>query len=75
MMNQFVLKSKLDNRANNFKAQEDYLNKISDFSGKYEVKNTESNTKLSDYGASFFDNKIRFLDLENSLFLANKFSF
>lgn len=67
MMNQFVLKSKFDNRANNFKAQGDYLNKISEFSGKYEVKNTESNSKLSDYGASFFDNKIVFASTRDSV--------
>jgi outer membrane protein OmpA-like peptidoglycan-associated protein len=67
MMNQFVLKTKLDNRANNFKAQGDYLNKISEFSGKYEVKNTESNSKLSDFGASFFDNKIVFASTRDSV--------
>lgn len=67
MMNQFVLKSKLDNRANNFKAQGDYLNKIAEFFGKFQVNNTESNSKLSDYGASFFDSKIVFASTRDSV--------
>ncbi len=67
MMNQFILKSKMDNRAKIYKEQVDFLDKISSFSGKYEVKNSESNSKLSDYGATFYDNKIVFASTRDTI--------
>ena len=67
MMNQFILKSKLDNRAVFYKDQGDFMANILNNSGKYEVKNANNNSKLSDYGPSFYQNKIVFASTRDSV--------
>jgi hypothetical protein len=66
IMNQFEKKVKNDNRAINYQNQKDYLGLILDNSEKYIVKNTENNSKLSDYGTSFYDDKIVFVSTRDT---------
>lgn len=67
MMNQFVLRSKLDNRASIYEEEKDYLTTIDKNSGLFEIKNSNNNSKLSDYGTTFYDKKIVFASTRDSI--------
>lgn len=60
MLAQFKLKSGNDQRAKLAVAQKDYLNVIKSISGRYTIADAGINSGYSDYGSSFYKNKIVF---------------
>jgi len=60
MLEQFVLKTKNDSRAELFKENRDYLNEIKANSDRYQVVDADVNSEFSDYGSSFFGTKLVF---------------
>lgn len=56
MMEVFLAKQKNDPRAVIFKSNKDYMKKIEENSGKYELKKLSINSSYSDFGASFSPN-------------------
>jgi outer membrane protein OmpA-like peptidoglycan-associated protein/Tol biopolymer transport system component len=60
MMERFNAKSGNDQRAKLFIGQRNYLEEIKNNSGRFNINNAEINSSFSDYGTSFFDNKLIF---------------
>ena len=60
IMDKFNQLSANDSRAKLFKSNMNYLDKIKANSGRYQLENAGINSKYSDYGASFYLNKIVF---------------
>lgn len=61
-----------DLRANLAKSQLNYLEKIKENSGRYELENAGINSKYSDFGSAFFDNKIVFASAKDTGSFANR---
>ena len=59
-LEQFNQKNNTDRRALLAAAQKDYLNVIKNNSGRYTIDDAGINSEFSDYGSSFFKNKIVF---------------
>ena len=60
MMAKFIAKNQNDSRGKLFSKQRDYLAEIKRNSGRYNIENAGINSKYSDYGTSFYGNKIVF---------------
>lgn len=60
MMDMFNQKSKNDSRGKLYGDDKNYLNKIKANSGRYTIENAGINSKYSDYGTAFYQNKIVF---------------
>ena len=60
MMEKFNQKSANDTRGKLFKNNKNYLDKIKENSGRYQVEDAGINSKYSDYGAAIYSNKIVF---------------
>ena len=60
MMAKFIAKNQNDSRGKLFTNQRDYLAEIKRNSGRYNLENAGINSKYSDYGTSFYGNKIVF---------------
>ncbi len=60
MMEKFHQKAGNDNRANLFEKDKNYLDIIKANSGRYKVEDAGINSKYSDYGSSFYKNKLVF---------------
>lgn len=60
MMAKFIAKNQNDSRGRLFTNQRDYLAEIKRNSGRYNLENAGINSKYSDYGTSFYGNKIVF---------------
>lgn len=60
MLEQFVLKTNNDKRAELFKENRTYLEEIKANSNRYEVVDAEVNSEFSDYGSSFLGTKLVF---------------
>lgn len=60
IMDQFIVKSGNDTRAQLFDKNRNYLAEIKKNSGRYKLENAGINSKYSDYGPSFFGKKIVF---------------
>ncbi|WP_291285375.1 OmpA family protein [Flavobacterium sp.] len=60
MLDVFNQKSKNDTRGKLYKKNENYLDLIKANSGRYTIENAGINSKYSDYGTAFFQNKIVF---------------
>ncbi|MBX9808297.1 MAG: OmpA family protein [Flavobacteriaceae bacterium] len=60
MMERFNAKSGNDQRAKLFIGQRNYLEEIKNNSGRFNINNAEINSSFSDYGTTFFDNKLIF---------------
>ena len=60
MLTQFNQKLNTDLRGKSFMDHQDYLDKIKENSGRYQIQNAKINSEYSDYGSAFFENKIVF---------------
>ncbi|MGQ7946329.1 OmpA family protein [Flavobacterium sp. WC2509] len=60
MLEQFVLKTKKDKRAELFSENRTYLEEIKANSNRYEVVDAEVNSEFSDYGSAFLGTKLVF---------------
>ena len=60
ILRKFSEKSEKDIRAKLFNKNKNYLDDIILNSGRYKIQNAEINTKYSDYGGTFYDNKLIF---------------
>ena len=60
MMAKFIAKNQNDSRGKLFAKKRDYLAEIKRNSGRYNIENAGINSKYSDYGTSFYGNKIVF---------------
>lgn len=60
MMDLFNQKSKNDKRAKLLGENKNYLDNIKANSGRYTIENADINSKYSDYGTTFYQNKIIF---------------
>jgi outer membrane protein OmpA-like peptidoglycan-associated protein/tetratricopeptide (TPR) repeat protein len=60
LLDKFQHLSTKDIRAKLYNEQRDYKKIIDENSGRYAIKNTGINTKMSDYGTAFFGDKILF---------------
>jgi len=60
MLEKFNQKAGNDKRANLFDKNKNYLDRIKVNSGRYKVENAGINSKYSDYGSSFYLNKLVF---------------
>ncbi|WP_177733761.1 OmpA family protein [Flavobacterium inviolabile] len=60
MLARFNEKNANDVRGKEYKNQTDYLEIIKQNSGRYTIDNAGINTQYSDYGSSFFENKVIF---------------
>lgn len=60
MMNRFYKKTGTDQRGILFEKNTNYLEQIKANSGRFEIADAGINSKYSDYGASFLDNKLVF---------------
>jgi len=60
MLEKFHQKAGNDKRANLFDKNKNYLDRIKVNSGRYKVENAGINSKYSDYGSSFYLNKLVF---------------
>lgn len=72
MMMQFGKKNLEDHRAILAASQKDYLSIIKRNSGRYVIKNAEINSKYSDYGSSFYGNKIIFASAKDNASFVNR---
>lgn len=61
-----------DLRAKFAKSQLNYLEEIKNYSGRYEIENAGINSKYSDFGSSFFNNKIVFTSAKDTGSFANR---
>lgn len=66
MMAKFSQMNANDQRAKLASGQKDYLEVIKKNSGRYNMEDTEINTEYSDFGSSFFGDKIVFSSARNS---------
>ncbi len=60
ILKEFEKISANDSRAKLFKANTNYLDEIKANSGRYKIENAAINSQYSDYGSSFYNNKIVF---------------
>lgn len=60
MMEQFRQKAATDNRAVLYDKNKNYLDVIKANSGRYKIEDAGINTKYSDYGSAFYNNKLVF---------------
>lgn len=60
ILSEAVLKKPKDARSMFFKNNPNYLNQIHNNSGRYVIENCKINSKYSDYGTAFFQNKLLF---------------
>ncbi|MCG9792643.1 OmpA family protein [Flavobacterium algicola] len=60
IMQKFVELSTDDSRADFYDKNRDYLAEIKNNTGRYDVDSTSINSKYSDYGSAFFNNKLIF---------------
>jgi len=60
IMEKFYQKAGDDNRAKIFEKNKNYLDKIKENSGRYNVEDAGINSKYSDYGSSFYKNQLVF---------------
>lgn len=60
MLTLFAQKNSTDSRATLFNADKDYLQDIKQNSGRYTIETVGINSRYSDYGASFYGDKIVF---------------
>ncbi|MDD5149215.1 MAG: OmpA family protein [Flavobacterium sp.] len=60
MLEQFNVKSGNDQRAKLYLTHKNYLEEIKANSGRFDIANAGINSELSDFGSSFFQNKIIF---------------
>jgi outer membrane protein OmpA-like peptidoglycan-associated protein len=60
MLEQFNKKASTDKRGLLFEKNKNYLEQIKINSGRFEIADAGINSKYSDYGSSFFDNKLVF---------------
>jgi len=60
MMEKFNQKAGNDNRAKLYEKDKNYLERIKDNSGRYKIEDAGINSKYSDYGSSFYSNKLVF---------------
>lgn len=60
MLSIFHDKKKTDSRGKAYANQQDYLEKIKDNSGRFEIKLLEINSEYADYGSTIHDNKLIF---------------
>ena len=72
MMSKFNELNGTDLRAKLAASQKDYLAQIKKNSGRYNVENAGINTKYSDYGSSFYNNKVIFASARDTGSLANR---
>ncbi len=61
-----------DLRAKLANAQSNYLEQIKKNSGRYEIENAGINSKFSDFGSAFFDNKIVFASAKDTGSFTNR---
>ncbi|MBA4318738.1 MAG: flagellar motor protein MotB [Flavobacterium sp.] len=66
MLEQFNVKSGNDQRAKLFVGKRNYLNEIKENSGRFNIMDAGVNSINSDYGTSFFDNKLIFCSARDS---------
>jgi outer membrane protein OmpA-like peptidoglycan-associated protein len=60
LMEKFYQKASNENRAKLFEKDKNYLAKIKENSGRYNVENAGINSKYSDYGTTFYKNQLVF---------------
>ena len=72
MMEKFNQKSGNDNRAKLFEKDKNYLEKIKENSGRYKIEDAGINSKYSDYGSSFYLNKLVFASARDTGSLGQK---
>ena len=66
-LDKFYKLSGNDSRANLYKGQKNYKEVIAKNSGRYEVTTTDINSKLSDYGAALYEDKLIFATSRDSI--------
>ena len=66
-LDQFYNLSSLDLRAKIYNNQKNYQEVIAKNSGRFEIKNTTINSKLSDYGSAIFGDKLLFSTSRDSI--------
>lgn len=66
MMNEFASRSKSDLRSQLISSQKNYLDEIKRNSGRYTLQSSGINTKMRDYGAAYYNNKIIFATSRDS---------
>lgn len=67
MMAIFSDRNENDNRAKLASSQKDYLSVIKKNSGRYTIENANINSPFSDYGSSFYDNKVVFASSRDTM--------
>ena len=72
MLEKFHQKSGNDNRGLLFEKNRNYLEEIKANSGRYKIENAGINSKYSDYGSSFFQNKLVFTSARDTGSLGQK---
>jgi outer membrane protein OmpA-like peptidoglycan-associated protein/tetratricopeptide (TPR) repeat protein len=66
-LDKFYKLSASDSRANLYKGQKNYKEVIAKNSGRYEVTTTDINSKLADYGAALYEDKLIFATSRDSI--------
>jgi len=72
MMEQFNMKLGNDQRAKLYASHKNYLEEIKANSGRYTIADAGINSAYSDYGASFFGNKLVFTSARDTGFISKK---
>lgn len=72
MLEKFHQKSGNDNRGLLFEKNRNYLEEIKANSGRYKIENAGINSKYSDYGSSYFQNKLVFASARDTGSLGQK---
>ncbi|MDD5151409.1 MAG: OmpA family protein [Flavobacterium sp.] len=72
MMAKFEQKSGTDLRAKLASSQKDYLAEIKKNSGRYTIENAGINSEYSDYGSSFYNNKVIFASARDTSRIGGK---
>lgn len=72
MLEQFIAKSATDQRGKLFAGQRDYLNDITENSGKYEIFDAGINSPYSDYGSAYYNNTLLFASARDTGGVAKK---
>lgn len=66
-LDKFYKLSGNDSRANLYKGQKNYKDVIAKNSGRYEIKTTDINSRMSDYGAALYEDKLIFATSRDSI--------
>lgn len=74
MLEQFNVKSGNDQRAKLYLTHKNYLEEIEANSGRFDVSNAGINSELSDFGSSFFHNKVIFSSSRETRGISKKIS-